>query len=352
MSAIKAMKANAALSRISALALGAVVALGGLATASAQEATDEVGSQVTSFGVGDWLNLGLRLALVIGVIWAAVHGMRWYVRRMNRGGSRGGIRALEVLETHTLGPNRTLHLVRLGDRAVLVGATQERITQLLTVDDPEEFKRIVETPDDDAELDIVTRTARTAPGLSVFSALRTGLVAIRANQVQMSERIKAQREVEREARGEQRLARRKARTRPAAKQAPEAADLEQVDDAPADAKGPRFGALKGVLGRAQRPSRAPRPAPRTSEEIIEAAAEERESLFDRALASIDAIEVTQNSSIPGSTAAGARARASYGAARGATGGASGRSSLSAGRTREAQLADLQRAIEQARKSAS
>jgi len=350
MSAIKAMKANAALSRISALALGAVVALGGLATASAQEATDEVGSQVTSFGVGDWLNLGLRLALVIGVIWAAVHGLRWYVRRMNRGGSRGGIRALEVLETHTLGPNRTLHLVRLGDRAVLVGATQERITQLLTVDDPEEFKRIVETPDDAAELDIVTRTARTAPGLSVLSTLRTGLVAMRANQVQMSDRIKAQRDIEREVRGEQRAARRTARSRPVGKQAV-AADLEQIEDASAVAKGPRFGALKGVLARAQRPARASRPAPRTSEEIIQAAAEERESLFDRALASIDAIEIAQNSSIPGSTAAGARARASYGAARGDT-RESGRATQGSGRTREAQMADLQRAIAQARKTAS
>lgn len=345
------MKAITVPSRISALALGAVVALAGFATASAQEATDEVGSQVTSFGVGDWLNLGLRLALVIAVIWAAVHGMRWYVRRVNRGGSRGGIRALEVLETHTLGPNRTLHLVRLGDRAVLVGATQERITQLLTVDDPAEFKRIMETPDEEGDLDDVGRTARTTPGMSVFSAFRTGLMTMRANQVQMSERIKAeretQRETQREARGAQRAARRTARTRPAAKQAVPA-DLHQIDDAEAVEKGPRFGALKGVLARAPRPARAARPVPRTSEEIIEAAAAERESLFDRALASIDAIEITQNSSIPGSTAAGARARASYGAARGER----ARASVAAGRTREAQLADLQRAIEQARKTAS
>lgn len=343
------MKPSMVLPRISALVLGAVVALAGFATASAQEATDEVGSQVTSFGVGDWLNLGLRLALVIGVIWAAVHGMRWYVRRMNRGGSRGGLRALEVLETHTLGPNRTLHLVRLGDRAVLVGATQERITQLLTVDDPEEFKRIVETPDDEDDLTPLTHKARTAPALSVFSALRTGLMAMRANQVQMSERIKAQREIEREARGEQRAARRKAAPRRTTQQEP-AADLDEVEAAPVVTKAPRFGALKGVLARAQRPARAARPAPRTSEEIIEAA-EERESLFDRALASIDAIEITQNSSIPGSTAAGARARASYGATR-SDSRERGGASRTSGRTREAQMADLQRAIAQARKTAS
>src|SRR5690606_12077301 len=103
-----------------------------------------------ALGLGDWVGLGARLALVVAVIWVAVAGMRWYVRRMHQGGRRGGLGALEVIETHALGPNRTLHLVRLGDRAVLVGATPERITQLMTVDDPEELQRLVERPTEEA----------------------------------------------------------------------------------------------------------------------------------------------------------------------------------------------------------
>src|SRR5690606_22537929 len=105
-----------------------------------------------------------------------------------------------------------------------------------------------------------------------------------------------------------------------------------------EASTPRFGALKGILARSERP---PRPAPRTSEDIIAAAEQERQSLFDRTLASIDAVEVLPN----GSTAAGPRARASYGQARQAPEAAP---TLS----REEQIAELQRAIAAARRNAS
>ncbi|MCA9846891.1 MAG: flagellar biosynthetic protein FliO, partial [Dehalococcoidia bacterium] len=187
------------LSRITALIVGAASSLLVAVSASAQEApadaaaTDDVGTGVTSFGFGDWVNLGVRLALVVAVIWGAVYAMRWYVRRMNRGGGRGSLRALEVLETHALGPNRTLHLVRLGDRAVLVGATQERITQLLTVDDPDEFKRLTETPEDDE----MPATPRVAGAMSLISSLGSGLRAMRTRQAEMNARIKAQREAQR-----------------------------------------------------------------------------------------------------------------------------------------------------------
>lgn len=94
------------------------------------------GSSVTSFGVGEWFSLVLRLGLVIGVIWAAVYAMRWYTRRA--GGERGSAaRALDIVETRSLGPNRTLHLVRIGGRAVLIGVTPERINALLEINDPE-----------------------------------------------------------------------------------------------------------------------------------------------------------------------------------------------------------------------
>lgn len=93
--------------------------------------------------MGPWGYLGLvfNLGLVLVAIWAAVMAMRWYVRRMN--GEVGGARQLQVLESRALGPNRSLHLVRLADRAVLLGVTADRINALLTVDDPVEVERMV-----------------------------------------------------------------------------------------------------------------------------------------------------------------------------------------------------------------
>lgn len=112
---------------LTGLALGATPA-----SAAAQTA----GGAVTSFGVGEWFGLILRLGLVIGVIWAAVYAMRWYTRRA--GGDRpGATRAIEIVETRSMGPNRALHLVRIGGRAVLIGVTPERINALIEIDDPE-----------------------------------------------------------------------------------------------------------------------------------------------------------------------------------------------------------------------
>ncbi len=321
--------------RFSALVAGAVVALATVATASAQEAGTKVGSDVTSFGLGDWVNLGIRLALVIGVICGAVHAMRWYVRRMNRGGGRNGLRALEVLETHALGPNRTLHLVRLGDRAVLVGATQERITQLLTVDDPEEFRRLIDIDDEDHGVITTPRGSRAAGAMALVGGLRNGLSVIRARQAAMNERVRADREAKRAAAAAAAPVR-ASRTRRVA--APRGATTVVAEAPASEVAPPHTGALKGILGRSERSARAVR---RTTE-VAPASdeAQERESLFDRTLASIEALQVMPN----GSTAAGARARASYGAARPTAG--------DTGRSRDAQIADLQRAIAQARRSAS
>ncbi len=131
--------------RLLAVLTGAFAGLFPGAVALAQEAGDgdvvDVGGGVLAFGGQDWFNLGLRLGLVLLVIWAAIVAMRWYVRRMNGEGGGSG-RQLRIVETRSLGPNRSLHLVRIGDRAVLIGVTAERINHLLAIDDPEEVERL------------------------------------------------------------------------------------------------------------------------------------------------------------------------------------------------------------------
>ena len=101
-----------------------------------------IGAGVGGYDVWDWIGLGLRLGVVLLVIWGAVVAMRWYLRRAGGVGAGGGGRQLQVLETRALGPNRALHLVRLGSRAVLLGVTRERINQLLEIEDPGEVERL------------------------------------------------------------------------------------------------------------------------------------------------------------------------------------------------------------------
>ncbi len=110
--------------------------------ALAQVAGGDVGGSVVTFGAWDWLNLVVRLAAVVAIIWGVFWALRWYNRRIQTG--TGASRSLQILETRTLGPSRSLQLVRVGHRAVLVGVTADRINQLLEIDDPEEVERLAE----------------------------------------------------------------------------------------------------------------------------------------------------------------------------------------------------------------
>ncbi len=70
--------------------------------------------------------LGLILVvLVIGVLYA---GMKRAQRGKLPGGRASG--TVKVVETTQLGPGRNLHLVHIGDRVLLVGATDHGITLL------------------------------------------------------------------------------------------------------------------------------------------------------------------------------------------------------------------------------
>ena len=134
-----------------AAAVIAVLALGpspALAQESPLVGASEVGS-AAGIGEGwDWLGLTLRLALVLVAIWAVIVAMRWYVRRTGGLGAVGGTGHLQILETRALGAQRSLQLVRLGDRAVLLGVTAERISPLLEIDDPAELEELTaEQPD-------------------------------------------------------------------------------------------------------------------------------------------------------------------------------------------------------------
>ncbi|MEX2375663.1 MAG: flagellar biosynthetic protein FliO [Dehalococcoidia bacterium] len=289
---------------VGAVILTAIALMATTTAAGAQEASTEVGTAVTTFGIGDWLGLVARLAAVVGVIWVAVYGMRWYVRRMSAPGGRNAQAALEVIETHTLGSNRTLHLVRLGNRAVLVGATQERITQLLTVDDPEELRRLTERPE------AAHREVRVRSGASVLSAFRTGLLAMQEQRHQAVARTRAARaaRVERQAR----------------------------DDDESPASGSRFASLRSVMDR--------RPSVGSHEESGAHAAPQ--SLFERTLAEASALGQARQTPAP--SAAGLRARAGYDRTPPPSASPTPTSTDS---SREARVAELQRAIAAARKQA-
>jgi flagellar biogenesis protein FliO len=81
------------------------------------------------------LLLAAKLLLVIGLVYAALAGLRWLQRLDKRMGKRmgqavGDDTTIRVLETTGLAPGRALHLVVVGEKTLLIGATDHQLSLL------------------------------------------------------------------------------------------------------------------------------------------------------------------------------------------------------------------------------
>jgi flagellar protein FliO/FliZ len=92
------------------------------------------GAGITSDAGGTLVRMGLGLVVVVAIILAI-----WYVLKRVRNSrypemdSRGSA-LITVLSTTPLGPNRNLHLVRVGDDLVVVGATDHSVNAVARVE--------------------------------------------------------------------------------------------------------------------------------------------------------------------------------------------------------------------------
>jgi len=86
---------------------------------------------LTSFGAGDlWSSLGrlgLTLVLVVGLIW----GTMWLARRVLKGRIAGrGESNLRVMERLYLAPKKSIEVVSVGGRVLVLAVTENRISML------------------------------------------------------------------------------------------------------------------------------------------------------------------------------------------------------------------------------
>jgi flagellar biosynthetic protein FliO len=73
----------------------------------------------------------LKLAAVVILMVAAA----WILRRVQGGAWKAVERQVKVIETTHLTPRRAIHLVQVGDRKLLIGATDQSIALLTEIDD-------------------------------------------------------------------------------------------------------------------------------------------------------------------------------------------------------------------------
>jgi flagellar protein FliO/FliZ len=128
--------ARALVACLTTLALAAPTAL----AASGEDKTpldlggEASADQAASGGGGGIARMIVGLAIVLGVI----YGLSWVVKQVKaskEGQSTGS--GLESLSTLPLGPNRAVHLVRVGSELVLLGSAERGVTPIRTYGEDE-----------------------------------------------------------------------------------------------------------------------------------------------------------------------------------------------------------------------
>lgn len=79
------------------------------------------------------LDFGVKLLIIVGLVYLALYGLRWLQRGRYKNISDGA--TINVLETTGLSPGRSLHLVVVGEKTLLLGATDHQISVLTELAD-------------------------------------------------------------------------------------------------------------------------------------------------------------------------------------------------------------------------
>lgn len=78
----------------------------------------------------------IRMVVGLFIVLAVIYGVYWLLKTYGKSKRNGGAgesgAGLDVVATAALGPGRNLHLVRVGDEFVLVGAAEQSVTPLRT----------------------------------------------------------------------------------------------------------------------------------------------------------------------------------------------------------------------------
>jgi len=142
---------------------------GFLAEGYAELENDSPASGSSSNWWGDVPGLLIRLLIVLGLAYGSLRLLNYFTRSGRLGGAQG--KALEVVDHLNLGQNRSIYLVRVSGRVLVVGATGNQLNLLSRMpleDLPEDvrtrapnftsqlhsrlFKQTTGLPDDESEL--------------------------------------------------------------------------------------------------------------------------------------------------------------------------------------------------------
>lgn len=119
----------------------------------------------------------IRMIVGLFIVLAVIYGIYWLLKTYNRSKKSAGAgeagAGIDVVATAALGPNRSLHLVRVGSEFVLVGAAEQAVTQLRAYTS-EETRQLEQQLESDGSLRALSsrRSAGTPPLVRLMDELR------------------------------------------------------------------------------------------------------------------------------------------------------------------------------------
>ncbi len=131
------------------------------------EQTQSTSGNASALDASTGLDLFVKTVFVLGLLFVSLRGLKLWTERQRLGAP--ATNAISVMETTYLAPNRALHVVRVGGRLLLLGATTSSIALLTELDaDPD-----AATPEPDpADLASALAANRQQQGAAFLDALR------------------------------------------------------------------------------------------------------------------------------------------------------------------------------------
>lgn len=118
------------------------------AEALGQALQDATPAQATQSNDGSPMIAIVKLLSALAIVIVALYGGLYLLKRITTRGRVAGAKlaTLEVIESAYVGPKKTVSLVRVGKRAVLVGVTDQQITKLTDVGEAEVSELLSSVP--------------------------------------------------------------------------------------------------------------------------------------------------------------------------------------------------------------
>jgi flagellar biosynthetic protein FliO len=138
--------------------------------ATAPTASKPAGTPTEALTGSAWPSI-IKMISALCLVVLAIYGSIWLLKRLTTRGRRGGRQGLlEVIETAYLGPKRSVSLVRVAGKSVLIGTTDNQISMLTELSEEETTAVMSEPPagaDDDSFRDLLSVATRKMKSLTM-----------------------------------------------------------------------------------------------------------------------------------------------------------------------------------------